>query len=88
MHLSFFLVVIWYLLLKSGDIEINPGPVLPFALMIKKLKLFDSRIKILHHNASNLAGQHLLLKELIQDQFSTITVLKSVMLKSKTTKNF
>ena len=35
-NLSFFLVVIWYLLLKSGNIEINPGPVLPYALMMKK----------------------------------------------------
>ena len=35
--------------------------------MMKKLKLFDSRIKILHQNARSLAGQHLLLKELIQD---------------------
>ena len=66
-NLSFFLVVIWYLLLKSGNIEINPGPVLPYALMIKKFKLFDSRIKTLHQNARNSAGQHLLLKELIQD---------------------
>ena len=66
-NLSFFLVVIWYLLLKSGNIEINPGPVLPYALMMKKIKLFDSRIKILHQNARSLAGQHLLLKELIQD---------------------
>ena len=66
-NLSFFLVVIWYLLLKSGDIETNPGPVLPLALMMKKLKLSDSRIKILHQNARSLAGQHLLLKKLIQD---------------------
>ena len=66
-NLSFFLVVIWYLLLKSGDIEINPGPILPYALMMKELELFDSRIKILHQNARSLAGQHLLLKELIQD---------------------
>ena len=35
--------------------------------MMKKLKLFDSRIKILHQNARSLAGQHLLWKELIQD---------------------
>ena len=61
-NLSFFLVVICYLLLKSGDIEINPGPVLPFEIMVKKLKLFDSRIKILHQNARSLAGQHLVLK--------------------------
>ena len=66
-NLSFFWVVIWYLLLKSVDIEINPGPVLPYALMMKKLKLIDSRIKILHQNARSLAGQHLLLKEPIQD---------------------
>ena len=65
-NIFFFLVVIWYLLLKSGDIEINPGPVLPHALIMKKLKLFDSTIKILHQNARSLAGQHLLLKELIQ----------------------
>ena len=52
---------------KSGDIDINPGPILPYALMMKELELFDSRIKILHQNARSLAGQHLLLKELIQD---------------------
>ena len=28
-NVSFFLVVSWYLLLNSGDIEINPGPILP-----------------------------------------------------------
>ena len=53
-----FLVVIWYLLLKSGDIEINPGPTLPYALMMKELELFDSRIKILHQSTRNLAGRH------------------------------
>ena len=66
-NLSFFLVIIWYFLLKSGDIEINPGPVLPYALMMKKSKLFDSRIRIVHQNARGLEAQHLLLKELIQD---------------------
>ena len=55
-NLSFFLVAIWYLLLKSGDIEMNPGPVLPYALMMKNLKLCHSRIKILHQNARSLAG--------------------------------
>ena len=35
--------------------------------MMKKLKLFDSRIKILHQNERSSAGQHLLLKKLIQD---------------------
>ena len=34
--------------------------------MMKELELFDSRIKILHQNARNLAGQNPLLKELIQ----------------------
>ena len=34
---------------------------------MKDLELFDSRIKILHQNARSLAGQHLLLKEVIQD---------------------
>ena len=66
-NFSFFLVVVWYLLLTSGDIEINPGPIVPYEPMMKELKLFDSRIKILHQNARSLAGQHLLLKELIED---------------------
>ena len=52
---------------KNVDIELNPGPILPYELMMKELKLFYSRIKILHQNARSLAGQHLLLKELIQD---------------------
>ena len=41
--------------------------ILPYALMMKELELFDSRITILHQNDRSLAGQHLLLKELIQD---------------------
>ena len=67
LNLPFFLVVIEYLLLKSCDIEINSGPLLPYALMMKELELCNSRIKILHQNARSLAGEHLLLKELIQD---------------------
>ena len=51
----------------SSYIEINPGPILPNALMMRELELFDSRIKILHQNARSLAGQHLLLKEPTQD---------------------
>ena len=35
--------------------------------MMKELKLFDSRKNILYQNARSLAGQHLLLKERIQD---------------------
>ena len=35
--------------------------------MMKELELFDSRIKILYQNARILAGQHLLLNELIQE---------------------
>ena len=34
---------------------------------MKELELFDSRIKILYQNARSLAGQYLLLKELIHD---------------------
>ena len=48
-NVSFFLVVIWYLLPKNGDIEINPGPIVPYALMMKELE-FDSRIKVLRQN--------------------------------------
>ena len=42
-NVSFFLDVIWYLLLKNGDIEINTGPVLPFAIMMKDLEVIDCR---------------------------------------------
>ena len=42
-NLSFFLIVKWYLLLKSGDIDINPGPILPYALMMKESELFESK---------------------------------------------
>ena len=52
---------------KLGDIEINLGSNLPFALMMKDIKLIDSRIKILHQKARRLAGQNLLFKELNQD---------------------
>ena len=52
---------------KIGDIEINPGIILPYELMKEELKVLDSRVNILYKNARSLAGQHLLLKELIQD---------------------
>ena len=45
-NLCFFLFIIRYLLLKCGNIEIDPGPILPYALMMKELELFDTRIKI------------------------------------------
>ena len=56
---------------KSGDIKINPGPILPYALMMKELELSDSRIKILHQISRSLAGHHLLLKEVIQTLVTT-----------------
>ena len=52
---------------QRGDIEINLGSILPYALMMKDIKLFDSRIKILYQNARRLAGQNLLFEELNQD---------------------
>ena len=64
---SFFLVVICYFLLKSGDIEMNRGPIFPYAFMMKELELFDSRTKILNQNARSLARQHLLLKGIFQE---------------------
>ena len=36
---------------KKRQYQNKPGPILPYALMMKVLVLFDSRIKILHQNA-------------------------------------
>ena len=52
---------------KRGNIEINLGLILPYAHMMKDLKLFEPRKKILHQNVKSLAGQNLLLKEHNQD---------------------
>ena len=52
---------------KKRQYQNKPGPILPYALMMKELVLFDSRKKILHQNTRILSGHHLLLKELIQD---------------------
>ena len=65
---------------KKWRIKINPGPILHYALMMKELDLFDSRIKILHQIARSLAGQHLLLKEVILN--TTAHVLNKVVTKS------
>ena len=48
---SFFSVVTWYPLLKSGDIELKPGPIMPYACMEKEFEIEDNRMQILHKNA-------------------------------------
>ena len=48
---SFFSVVTWYPLLKSGDIELKPGTIMLYACMKKELEIEDNRMQILHKNA-------------------------------------
>ena len=66
-NVLYSLVVIRILLILDGDIESNPGPVLPYQKIVTKLKTTQNHLKFFHQNCQSIIGQRLLLKNLLSD---------------------
>ena len=61
------LVVIRFLLLLSGDVELNPGPPLNYTQFTTLMKKYNDQVKSPHQSCQSVLGQRLLLKNFLSD---------------------
>ena len=61
------LVVIRFLLLLSGDVELNLGTHLNYTQFTTLMKKYNDQVKFLHQNCQSVLGQRLLLKNFLSD---------------------